>query len=153
MGRPRIGTPEEAAERRRQLTAARVRRLRGRRRASASAPAGDPVAEAPAPSAPAVRTADTDLAAMMLRRFVERLERLEAELAGTRTRDPALADAGAAERRQIGADLKATWKEIKGVGFSVAATREILRLRKMGEAKRREFEATVSAYKQALGMQ
>lgn len=144
MGRPRIGTAEEAAERKRQQTANRVRRLRERRRAEAAVPAD-------APPAPAVYT-PSPIAAMRLLGFVERIERLETELAGTRSRNPALATAYAAERQQIQAELKAVLKELEDTRFSAAATREILRLRKMDAADRRELETTVALYKQALGM-
>ncbi len=154
MGRLRIGTPEEAEERRRRLTADRVRRLRERRRAKTPASAGDPAAaEAPIPPATTARNAVADLATVMLGRFVETIERLETQLAGTRTRNPALADAYAAERRQVQAGLKAAWGEVEAAGFSVAATREVIRLRKMPVAERQELEATIGLYKQALGME
>jgi uncharacterized protein (UPF0335 family) len=148
MGRPRIGTPEEAAARKRQQTADRVRRLRARR---AAVPAGTPPADAsPAPAIPVYTP--SPIASTRLLGFVERIERLETELAGTRSRNPALAAAYATERAAIQAELKAVWKELEGTGFSAAVTREILRLRKMDEADRREFETTVALYKQALGM-
>ncbi len=154
MGRLRIGTPEEAEERRRRLTADRVRRLRERRRAKTPASAGDPAAaEAPIPPVTTVRDALADPAAVMLGCFVEKIERLENELAGTRPRNPALADTYAAVRQQVQGELKAAWGEVETAGFSVAATREIVRLRKMPVAERRELEATVSLYKQALGME
>ena len=152
MGRPRIGTAEEAAERKRKQTADRVRRLRARRRATAAVPADTPTADDP-PALPTPVYTPSPIAAMRLRQFIERIERLEEELAGTRSRDPALAAAWADERRQIQADLKAVWKELEGTGFSAVVTREILRLRKMDDADRREFETTVVLYKQALGME
>lgn len=155
MGRPRIGTPEEAAERKRHQTAARVRRLRERRRAEQPAPSSPPAGAPPADDAPAPSTpvyTPSDYAATKLRLFVERIERLDIELAGTRTRSPALAGAYATERATIQAELKAVWKELGDTGFSPTATREILRLRKMDEAGRRAFETTVFLYKRALGM-
>ena len=85
MGRLRIGTPEEAEERRRRLTADRARRLRERRRAKTPASAGDlAAAEAPIPPATTARNAVADLATVMLGRFVEKIERLETQLAGRR---------------------------------------------------------------------
>ena len=152
MGRPRIGTAEEAAERKRQQTADRVRRLRARRRAEAAIPADTPPADAPpVQPAPAVYT-PSPIAAMRLQALDERIERLDGEMAATRTRNPALADAYATERAAIQDELKAAWKDLDASGFSVAATREILRLRKMDAADRRELETTVWLYKQALGM-
>ncbi|WP_377810319.1 GapR family DNA-binding domain-containing protein [Azospirillum sp. A29] len=66
------------------------------------------------------------------------------ELAGTRSRNPALTAAYAAERQQIQAELKTVWKELEDTRFSAATTREILRLRKMDAADRRELETTVA---------
>ncbi|MGA1855001.1 GapR family DNA-binding domain-containing protein [Azospirillum sp. 11R-A] len=148
MGRPRIGTPEEAAERKRQQTASRVRRLRARR---AEALATTPPADAPpAPVVPVYMS--SPIASMRILGFVEGIERLETELAAIRSRNPTLAAAYATERAAIQSELKAVWKELEDTGFSAAATREILRLRKMDDADRRELEATVALYKQALGM-
>ncbi|MFP5516813.1 MAG: DUF2312 domain-containing protein [Alphaproteobacteria bacterium] len=153
MGRPRIGTPDEAEERKRQQTAIRVRRLRERRRAEAALPVDIPPADNP-PAPPAPVYTPSPIAAMRLLSFVERIERLEAELAATRPRprNAALTGAYATERAAIEVELKAVWKELEDTSFSTAATREILRLRRMDPADRRELEATVSLYKQALGM-
>lgn len=152
-GRPVIGTPEEAAERRRRQTAERVRRLRERRRVEApSLPASEPVVtEAVAPPTPT--TVSPGIAELRLRYFVERIERLEQEVGKLRTRNPALADAYATERRGVQAMLKDAWAEVEASGFSADVTREIIRLRKMPVEERRVFEDRVSLYKRALGME
>lgn len=151
-GRPRIGTPEEAAERRRRQTAERVRRFRERRRAEKrSSPTNEPVAAES--GVPTIRTnAARGLAGERLRYLIERIERLEKELGGLRTRNPALADAYAAERRSAQEDLRNTWGEAKKTGFDVEALREVIRLRKIPSTQRIELEHTVNIYKQALGM-
>lgn len=151
-GRPRTGTPEEAAERRRRQTAERVRRLRERRRAETpSLPATAPVVTEAVASPPPAAVAP-GIAELRLRTFVERIERLERELGRLRTRNPALAGAYATERRGVQALLKEAWADIEASGFSVEVTREIIRLRKMPVERRREFELGVTLYKRALAM-
>ncbi len=92
------------------------------------------------------------MAGERLRYLVERIERLEKELSGLRTRNPALADAYAVERRSVQEDLRNAWGEAKTTGFDTEALREIIRLRKIPSAQRIELERTISIYKQALGM-
>lgn len=156
-GRPRIGTPEEAAERRRRQTAERVRRFRERRRAEKrSCPMNEPAAtEAAAPTVHPTTVHPTTvhgLADERLRYLVERIERLEKELSGLRTRNPTLAKAYAAERRSVQEDLGNTFGEAKKAGFDVEALREVIRLRKIPPVQRIELERTVNVYKQVLGM-
>jgi uncharacterized protein (UPF0335 family) len=151
-GRPRIGTSEEAAERRRRQTADRVRRLRERRRAEKRSSLTNGMVETEAAS-PTIRThAAHGMVGERLCCLVERIERLEKELSGLRTRNPALADAYAAERRSIQEDLRNAWGEAKTTGFDAEALREIIRLRSIPSAQRMELERTVSIYKQAIGM-
>lgn len=151
-GRPRIGTPEEAAERRRRQTADRVRRLRERRRAEKRSSPINGMVETEA-VAPTIHThAAHGMAGERLRYLVERIERLEKELSGLLTRKPALTDAYAAERRSVQEDLRNAWGEAKTTGFDVEALREIIRLRSIPSAQRMDLERTVSIYKQVLGM-
>lgn len=72
--------------------------------------------------------------AEQLRSVIERIERLEEEKKG------------------IADDIKDIYSEAKGNGFDVKALRAIVRLRKQDEAKRKEHEALVDTYKNALGM-
>ncbi|WP_298371117.1 GapR family DNA-binding domain-containing protein [Azospirillum sp.] len=103
--------------------------------------------------APTIRThVAHSMAGERLRYLVERIERLQKELSGLRTRNPALADAYAAERRSVQEDLRNAWSEAKTTGFDAEALREIIRLRSISSAQRMGLERTVSIYKQALGM-
>lgn len=84
------------------------------------------------------------MAGERLRYLVERIERLEKELSGLRTRNPALADAYATERRSVQEDLRNAWGEAKTTGFDAEALREIIRLRSIPSAQRMELERTIS---------
>ena len=74
------------------------------------------------------------VAADELKSFVERVERLEEEKAGTT------------------GDIKDVFAEMKGRGFDVKAVRQILRIRKKDHAERQEEDAMLDLYLQALGM-
>jgi len=76
----------------------------------------------------------TRFAKDQLKAFVERIERLEEE-------KKALAD-----------DVKDVYAEAKGNGFDVKALRAIIRLRKQDVDERKEAEAILELYMQALGM-
>ena len=82
----------------------------------------------------AADVADTGVAAEALKQFVGRLERLEEEIAG------------------MNGDKKDVYAEAKGQGFDVKAIRSILRIRKKDHAERKEEEAILELYMQALGM-
>ena len=69
-----------------------------------------------------------------LRSFVERIERLEEEKAA------------------LAADIREVYSEAKGTGFDVKILRQVVRLRKMEEADRREQEDLLDIYKRALDM-
>ncbi len=69
-----------------------------------------------------------------LRSFVDRIERLEDEKAA------------------LGADIREVYSEAKGVGFDVRALRQVLKLRKMDQAERREQEELLELYKRVLGL-
>lgn len=78
--------------------------------------------------------ADTGVAAEELKQFVERIERLEEEKAA------------------IAGDIKDVFAELKGRGFDAKAVRSILRIRKKDQDERKEEEAILELYLQALGM-
>ncbi len=78
--------------------------------------------------------ATSDSSAARLKSFIERIERLEEEKAAT------------------AADIKEVYAEAKGTGFDVAIMRQIVRLRKMEQADRREQEELLDMYQRALGM-
>jgi uncharacterized protein (UPF0335 family) len=69
-----------------------------------------------------------------LRAFVERIERLEEE-------KKALAD-----------DIRDVYAEAKANGFDTTALRQVIRLRKIDVEERKEQEAILDTYLQALGM-
>ena len=70
----------------------------------------------------------------LLRSFVDRIERLEDEKAA------------------LTADIREVYSEAKGVGFDVRALRQVLKLRKMDQAERREQEELLELYKRVLGL-
>jgi uncharacterized protein (UPF0335 family) len=75
------------------------------------------------------------VAGEQLKSFIDRIERLEEEIAGVK-------------------DLhKDVYAEAKGSGFDTAAIRAIVALRKKDAAERAEAEAILELYKSALGMQ
>ena len=74
------------------------------------------------------------IASERLQSFVERLERLEEEKAA------------------LSEDIKEVYSEAKSGGFDIKIMRQIVRLRKMNTADRREQEELVDLYKDALGM-
>ena len=69
-----------------------------------------------------------------LRTIVARIERLEEEKAALAT------------------DLREVYAEAKGNGFDVKALRAVVRLRKQDVDERKEQEAILETYLQALGM-
>ena len=69
-----------------------------------------------------------------LQSFIERIERLEEEKAG------------------IADDIKDVFAEAKANGFDVKALRTILKIRKEDVDERKEHEAIVDLYLQALGI-
>jgi uncharacterized protein (UPF0335 family) len=69
-----------------------------------------------------------------LKAFVERVERLEEE------------------KKTIADDIKDVYAEAKGNGFDVKALRQVVRLRKQDVDERKEQEAILDTYLQALGM-
>lgn len=69
-----------------------------------------------------------------LRLLIERIERLEEEKKG------------------IGDDIKDVYAEAKATGYDVKIMRQIVRLRKMKPDDRREMQAVLETYKNALGI-
>ncbi len=69
-----------------------------------------------------------------LRQFVERVERLEEE------------------KKAIADDIRDVFAEMKGRGYDVKVVRQILRMRKRDQSERKEEEAILEVYMQALGM-
>ncbi len=69
-----------------------------------------------------------------LKAFVERIERLEEE------------------KKTISQDIRDVYAEAKGNGFDVKALRAVIRLRKEDADERKEHEAILDTYLQALGM-
>lgn len=74
------------------------------------------------------------IAADRLRSFIERIERLEEE------------------KRGLQEDIKEVFAELKGSGFDVKITKQILKLRRMDKDERQEQETMLELYKDALGM-
>tara|TARA_B100000214_G_C23849412_1_gene572637 strand:- start:150 stop:392 length:243 start_codon:yes stop_codon:yes gene_type:complete len=74
------------------------------------------------------------IASERLQSFVERLERLEEE------------------KTALSEDIKEVYSEAKSGGFDIKIMRQIVRLRKMNTADRREQEELLDLYKNALGM-
>ena len=75
-----------------------------------------------------------NLAKDQLRSIIERVEKLNEE------------------KDAIAADIRDVFAEAAGNGFDRKALRAIIKLRKMDAAERDEQEATLDAYRVALGM-
>jgi uncharacterized protein (UPF0335 family) len=74
------------------------------------------------------------IAAERLRSVVERIERLEEEKAA------------------LAADIREVYSEAKGAGFDTSVLRQIVRLRKMDNAERRQREELLDLYKRVLDL-
>lgn len=72
--------------------------------------------------------------AARLKSFVERVERLEED------------------KTNIAADIREVYAEAKSQGFDTKVLRQVIRLRKMNPADRREQEELLDLYKGVLGM-
>ncbi|WP_082733922.1 GapR family DNA-binding domain-containing protein [Polycladidibacter hongkongensis] len=70
----------------------------------------------------------------VLRSFVERIERLEAD------------------KQALQADIKAVFAEAKGNGFDVPTLRTCIKLRKQTPSKREEQQSLLDLYMHALGL-
>ena len=69
-----------------------------------------------------------------LRQFIERVERLEDE------------------KSTLTLDIREVYAEAKGRGFDTKAIRKIIAIRKQDADKRREEQAVLQLYAEALGM-
>ncbi len=78
--------------------------------------------------------ATESVAADQLKSFIERIERLEEEKAG------------------LAGDIREVYAVAKGNGFDTKIVRKIIAIRKKDFAERREEEAILDLYMQALGM-
>ena len=76
----------------------------------------------------------TRFAKDQLKSVIERVERLEEE------------------KKTISDDIRDVYAEAKGNGFDVKALRTVVRLRKQDVEERKEHEAILETYLQALGM-
>jgi uncharacterized protein (UPF0335 family) len=76
----------------------------------------------------------TRVAKDQLKAFVERIERLEEE------------------KKVIADDIKDVYAEAKANGYDTKALRTVVRLRKQDSDERKEQEAILDTYLQALGM-
>jgi len=78
--------------------------------------------------------AASGVAAAELKQFVERIEKLEEE------------------KKAIGDDVRDVYAELKGRGYDSKAIRQIVKIRKQDHAERKEMEAILDLYMQALNM-
>ncbi len=74
------------------------------------------------------------IAADQLKSFIERVERLEEE------------------KKALSEDIRDVYAEAKGNGFDAKIMRKIVALRKMDHAERKEMEAIMDLYLEALDM-
>jgi uncharacterized protein (UPF0335 family) len=81
-----------------------------------------------------VHVAKAGIAGQELKQFVERIEKLEEE------------------KKAIADDIRDVFAEMKGRGFETKAVRQIVKIRKQDHAERKEMEAILDLYMQALGM-
>lgn len=70
-----------------------------------------------------------------LQQFIERIEHLEEQ------------------KRDLSADIRGVYSELKSQGYDVKAVREIIKLRKMTQADRVEFGYELEKYKAQLGIE
>ncbi|NQV44076.1 MAG: DUF2312 domain-containing protein [Rhodospirillales bacterium] len=75
------------------------------------------------------------VAADRLKSFIERIERLEEE------------------KKALTDDIREVYSEAKGSGFDIKVIRQIIRIRKMDTADRREMEEVMAVYLRALDME
>jgi uncharacterized protein (UPF0335 family) len=78
--------------------------------------------------------ATPNFAKAKLKSFVERVEKLEEE------------------KKTISEDIREVYAEAKGDGFDVKALRAVIRMYRQDREERREYEALVDLYRDALGM-
>ncbi|MDN5248494.1 DUF2312 domain-containing protein [Bartonella sp. TP] len=74
------------------------------------------------------------IAVGQLRSFIERIEHLENE------------------KKTISDDIKEVYNSLKSAGFDAKAVKSIIKLRKQEDHERKEEEAILELYKEALGL-
>lgn len=74
------------------------------------------------------------IAVGQLRSFIERIEHLENE------------------KKTIAEDIKEVYTSLKSAGFDAKAVKSIIKLRKQEDHERKEEEAILDLYKEALGL-
>jgi uncharacterized protein (UPF0335 family) len=77
-------------------------------------------------------SAASGVAVEKLKSFVERIERLETE------------------KSELAADIREVYAEAKGNGFDIKIMRQVIKLRKMEVADRREQDELLEIYRRAL---
>lgn len=83
---------------------------------------------------PAIGHNSETVSVARLKSFIERIERLEEE------------------KKALAEDIKEIYDEAKSTGFDVKTMRKIVRLNKMNAEERREEQALLDLYMNALGM-
>jgi uncharacterized protein (UPF0335 family) len=78
--------------------------------------------------------ATPNFAKAKLKSFVERVEKLEEE------------------KKAISEDIREVYAEAKGDGFDVKALRAVVRMYRQDTDQRKEYEALIDLYRDALGM-
>jgi uncharacterized protein (UPF0335 family) len=78
--------------------------------------------------------ASANFAKGKLKSFVERVEKLEEE------------------KKAIAGDIREVYAEAKAEGFDVKALRAVIRLHRQDSEERREHEALVELYRDAIGL-
>jgi len=78
--------------------------------------------------------ATPNFAKAKLKSFVERIEKLEEE------------------KKTISEDIREVYAEAKGDGFDVKALRAVIRMYRQDSDQRKEYEALIDLYRDALGM-
>jgi uncharacterized protein (UPF0335 family) len=78
--------------------------------------------------------ATPNFAKAKLKSFVERVEKLEEE------------------KKTISEDIREVYAEAKGDGFDVKALRAVIRMYRQDTDQRKEYEALIDLYRDALGM-
>jgi uncharacterized protein (UPF0335 family) len=78
--------------------------------------------------------ATPNFAKAKLKSFVERIEKLEEE------------------KKAISEDIREVYAEAKGDGFDAKALRAVIRMYRQDTDQRKEYEALVDLYRDALGM-
>ena len=76
--------------------------------------------------------ATKEVSAQRLKSFISRIEKLEEE------------------KTTLGADIREVYSEAKGTGFDTKIMRQVIRLRKMEVADRRELDELLELYRRAL---